>query len=240
MNNSAALQMQRWKLLQGNPTQYPNDGSVTGFARARQQAENDSNWQKLLQSAAIASMMDNKTALGFGLGTLLLSNWDNWFGGKKSKKGDIPDNVRTQYDFSKNMAVAKDPMQMAAAAGDKHAQWVLDNNQPINLATIAQNSAPAVNSQVTGDATPQTNAIADGMAYKPELPFTANIGFNPQQTGQKAMIDSSFNPANSANWFKQNGGMSLGGAWQMKSTPDTAIGGTYEEWLKKIGGGNNA
>lgn len=40
-------------------------------ANKQQQANDD--WQKMLQTALLATMMDNKTALGYGLGTLIFN-----------------------------------------------------------------------------------------------------------------------------------------------------------------------
>ena len=65
-------------ILSQPPVNVPTDGSYSGNVRARTQASNDNNWQKMLQAAAMASMMDNKTALGFGLGSLLFNAWDSW------------------------------------------------------------------------------------------------------------------------------------------------------------------
>lgn len=52
-------------------------------ANKQQQANDD--WQKMLQTALLATMMDNKTALGYGLGTLIF-NGINKYNNRDSKQ----------------------------------------------------------------------------------------------------------------------------------------------------------
>lgn len=177
----------------------------TDEMKAKKEADRQKNWQQMLQAAALASKMNDQTALGFGLGSLLASNWDKWFGGKDKKNSD--GNSDGQYSFSANMATAQDPLKFAAAGGDHHAQWALENNQPFSLAsvapvTIAANQMP--NNLTVDGVNPQEQAT--GNTFQAGMPLTQQLSFNGQTIDpQKAMMDSNFNPANSANFFKAAG-----------------------------------
>ena len=185
----------------------------TDRIKARREADRARNWQQMLQAAAVANRMNDRTALGFGLGALLASNWDKWFGGGKSKGGN--NNKGTtgdQYDFSLNMATAKDPLQFAAAGGDPHAKWALENNQPFNLAAAVQNPVPITarpmldNFTVNG-VNPQVPA--SGNTIQSGIPLTQQLTIGGQNAGvvdpNKTMMDSNYNPANWANIAKEMG-----------------------------------
>lgn len=212
----------------------------TDSMKAKNEANRAKNWQQMLQMAAVANKMNDQTALGFGLGALLANNWDKWFSGGKGKSGNNKNgDTSGQYDFSLNMATAKDPMQMAAAAGDKNAQWVLNHNQPFSLAAAVQNpnaiTARPMPDNLTVDGTGQQMIANAQPAYNPMPMPTLTVDGNSVQ-GMNSGIFNTMNPANSDNWAKANGGFSLGGVYQMPAaTSEPAWGGTYDEWLKRGG-----
>ena len=184
----------------------------TDRIKARREADRARNWQQMLQAAAVANRMNDRTALGFGLGALLANNWDKWFGGGKGKSGNNNGTTGGQYDFSLNIATAKDPLQMAAAAGDKNAQWVLQHNQPFSLLSVAQNPAPITARPMPDNLTVNgvnSQAPAAGNTYQAGIPLTQQLTINGQNAGvvdpNKTMTDSSYNPANWANLAKEMG-----------------------------------
>lgn len=197
----------RFNILAQKPSPVPTGAGYAEQERAKAQASNDNNWQKMLQAAAMASMMDNRTALGFGLGSLLANNWDKWFGGK-GKKSDSQGSGNTQYDFSLNMATAQDPLKFAAAGGDPHAQWALENNKTFSLMNIPQqpatiSAAPMPNNLMVDGVNPQ--APATGNTIQAGIPLTQQLTIGGQNAGNidpsKAMMDSNMNPANGNNFF---------------------------------------
>ena len=211
---------------------------ITDSIRAKIDAKREKSWQDMLQAAALASKMNDQTALGFGLGSLLANNWDKWFGGSGKKNNSNSDG---QYSFSANMATAQDPLQFAAAGGDPHAQWALKNNQPFSLMSVVQNPAPITarpmpDNLTMGGVDPQ--AVANAQPANNPMPMpTLTVDGNGVQ-GMNSGIFNTMNPANSDNFTKANGGFNIGGAWQMPNqSSEPAWGGTYDEWLKKFGGG---
>lgn len=184
----------------------------TDSQKAKREAERARNWQQMLQMAAVANKMNDRTALGFGLGALLANNWDKWFGGGKGKSGNNNGTTGGQYDFSLNMATAKDPLQFATAGGDPHAKWALENNQPFNLAAAVQNPVPITarpmldNFTVNG-VNPQVPA--SGNTIQSGIPLTQQLTIGGQNAGvvdpNKTMKDSNYNPVNWANIAKEMG-----------------------------------
>ncbi len=218
---------------------------VADSEKAKIEAARAKNWQQMLQMAAVANKMNDRTALGFGLGALLANNWDKWFGGGKGKSGNNKNgDTSGHYDFSLNMATAKDPMQFAAAGGDPHAKWALENNQPFSLAAAVQNpnaiTARPMPGNLTVDGTGQQMIANAQPAYNPMPMPTLTVDGNGIQ-GMNGGIFNMMNPANSDNFAKANG---FGNAWQMPNTPNVTPLTNYGEfaegsdtWKKLFGGG---
>lgn len=232
--------------------------------RAKDENEKQKKWQDMLQTAAMATKMNDMTALGYGLGTLLFNNWDKWFG-NKGKGQTAGDNSRgtNPYDFSQNMAMAQDPMQMAAASGNPNAQWALEHNQPFNLMAVQQNPAPITAAPMPDNLTvnginPQT--ATTGNAIQAGVPLTQQFTVNGQNAEvvdpAKTIMDSNLNPANSSNLFTsamnnppnsvgdvQNnalGGFGVFGANNYNASPlsgaaDAIKEFSFEDWLKNLG-----
>ncbi|WP_028130226.1 hypothetical protein [Selenomonas sp. AE3005] len=188
-------------------------GGYTSLAeekRNEREAAREKKMRDMFQAAAVASRMNDQTAIGFGLGALLANNWDKWFGGGKGNNSNNNANGNNgQYDFSLSMATAKDPVQMAAAAGDKNAQWVLNHNQPaFSLVDVVQNPAsitarPMPDNLTVNGVNPQAPAE---MTYQAGIPFTQQtINGQVVTDPNKAMMDSNVNPANFANFAKSVG-----------------------------------
>lgn len=164
-NYNYLLNQNKLKALQGTtnaqPVQVPYDmQSYTDSKRAQAQASNDNSWQKMLQAAAMASMMDNKTALGFGLGSLLFNAWDRW----------------------------KNRNKKPASNGD--GTITLTETTP----TIYDPSMPP-GYEVTG------TEISAGVT--PSATLTQRMGIDNFKATNP--MDMSTNPANNANYMKENG-----------------------------------
>lgn len=179
--------------------------------RAKDEQKNKELRERLMQGAALAMRMNDQTALGYGLGTLLFSNWDKWFGGKGGNKTD-GQGGNGQYDFSKNIADAKDPMQFAINGGDPHAKWAAEHNKPFSLMAVVQNpatigAAPMPTNLTVDGVNPQ--APAAGNTLQSGIPLTQQLTINGQNAGvvdpNKTMMDSNYNPANFANFAKEMG-----------------------------------
>lgn len=217
---------------------------VTDNEKAKIEAKREKGWRDMLQMAALANKMNNQTAIGFTIGSLLGNNWDKWFGGKGKSGSNNNDNTNGSYDFSLNMATAKDPLQFAAASGDPHAKWALENNQPFSLAAVVQKpntvaAAPMPNNPTVNGVDQQTIANAQP-AYNPMPMPTLTVDGNGIQ-GMNGGIFNMMNPANSDNFAKANG---FGNAWQMPNTPNVTPLTNYGEfaegsdtWKKLFGGG---
>jgi hypothetical protein len=216
----------------------------TDRKKAEREAARQKNWQQMLQMAAVANKMNDRTALGFGLGMLLANNWDKWFGGKGKKSGNNgTGSTDSQYSFAQNMATAQDPLQFAAAGGDPHAKWALENNQPFSLAAAVQNpnaiTARPMPDNLTVNGTGQQMIANAQPAYNPMPMPTLTVDGNGVQ-GMNSGAFNTMNPANFDNWAKANGGFSLG---QMPNTPNVTPLGDYGEftegsdlWKKLFGG----
>lgn len=205
MANLSPQQMLQRQKMMGNilsqpPVNVPTDGSYSGNVRARTQASNDNNWQKMLQAAAMASMMDNKTALGFGLGSLLFNAWDRW----------------------------KNRDKKPASNGD--GTITLTETTP----TIYDPSMPP-GYEVTG------TEISAGVT--PSATLTQQMGIDNFKATNP--MDMSTNPANSANYMKEQGMATNPWSMSKPSVADmqnNALGsmGIFDpnsEWYKKLNGG---
>ena len=229
--------------------------------RAKDEQKDKDLRKRLMEGAALAMRMNDQTALGYGLGTLLFSNWDKWFGGGGGNNNGGNGNA-TPYDFSKNMNAAKDPMQLAIGGGDKHAAWAAEHNQPFNLMAVQQNptpisATPLPNNQTVGGVNMQTATPTN--TIQPNIPLTQQLTIGGQDAGTvdpgKAITNSNFNPANSSNAFTsamnnppnlvdiQNnalGGLGAFGANNYNASPlsgaaDAVKDFNFEDWLKNRG-----
>jgi hypothetical protein len=226
MGNYNASELQKLKMVQGAVTQplaqVPYDRqSYADKKRAQAQASNDNNWQKTLQAAAMASMMDNKTALGFGLGSLLANNWDRWFGKKgASSNKNTTDNV---YAGTKENIP---PMNMTLDNGVIHYEQPLPNGY--ELGSISYSG--------TDNVPPSTLTLNNDS-------FTQSLGLDNFKA--KNPMDMSTNPANNANYMKENGMATSPWSMSKPSVADmqnNALGGFGDfdpnsELYKKLFGG---
>lgn len=180
----------------------------TDSIKANLEARREKGWRDMLQAAALANKMNDRTAIGFGLGALLANNWDKWFGGGKGSSSNNNANGNNgQYDFSLSMATTKDPLQFAAAGGDPHAKFALEQNKPFSLADVPQNTAittrPLPDNLTVNGVNPQAPAE---ITYQAGIPFTQQtINGQAVTDPNKAMMDSNMNPANFANFAKSVG-----------------------------------
>lgn len=157
-----------------------------------EQAEKEkrqADWQRTLQAAALASIMPNKAALGFGVGSLLF-NIMNKAKGDGTHKPKTP--VATGEEQFQTMVMPKPNgiMGMMADTGNQNAAFALNNQNPLNQTAPTQNGVPAP--QVT----------ANGVKF--------GIG--------KGLFNS-MQPQNFGNYAKEATGnqLNLGGAWQMQN-----------------------
>lgn len=213
---------------------------VTDSEKAKLEARREKGWRDMLQAAALANKMNDQTAIGFTIGSLLSNNWDKWFGGGKGNSSNNNANGNNgQYDFSLSMATAKDPLQFAAAGGDPYAKFVLEQNKSFSLADVPQNTAitvrPMPDNLTVNGVNPQ--APTTGNTYQAGIPFTQQLNFNGQTIDpQKALMDSNLNAsANSNNLFTS---MMNNPPNYVANAQNAAIGDLgmfskpYDEWLK--------
>lgn len=72
-------------------------------ANKQQQANDD--WQKMLQTALLATMMDNKTALGYGLGTLIFNGINKY--NNRDPKQTMPNGGADMYGGDGSYGMSK-------------------------------------------------------------------------------------------------------------------------------------
>ena len=217
-----------------------NDQWTVSNQRAMDEQKDKDLRNRLMQGAAMAMKMNDQTALGYGLGTLLFNNWDKWFGGGK-EKADEGNGDKNPYDFSKNMTAAQDPMQFAINGGDPHAAWAAEHNQPFSLVALQQNpsaigAAPLPGNYTIGGMNPQTVANPAQTGLQAGVPLTQQFTINGQNAGDfdpnKAMMYSNMNPANFDNYAKANG---LMGGLGAVAKSETNLDNWQEELKKALG-----
>lgn len=169
--------------------------------RIDKQKQND--WQRTLQAAALASIMPNKAALGFGVGSLLF-NIMNKAKGDGTHKPKTP--VVTGEEQFQQMVMPKPTgiMDMMAGTGNQNAAFALNSQNPLNQTPSTQNGVPA-----------------------------PKVTPNGVQFGIGKGLFNTMQPQNFGNYVKENTGnqLNLGGAWQMQK-PNYILGAMDENGKK--------